>query len=274
MGRACAAAQHSNSSTLVPFIACRHARWRWRFRWRCCEGDARGNRIADFQRETDRSHTNGLRFFAIFSIFASIDSLQAYGDRYRGMYPSVGGSDEFIRLFLFKENVTHEKLVELEGKLTGAAEEGESICLKLVKLSELWKFTSDAKALSALALYRELFARNSNEHTNAAPVKLYYFPRKGRAEQIRLLFAELGVEYEDVPIGTLPGQLGFAEAIQSNLLPFNSIPVVHFNNKSLPLAQGPVVMSYFGNSYVRSFADCKSGKAWIATKRFVHCSSH
>jgi hypothetical protein len=26
----------------------------------------------------------------------------AYGDKYEGVYPSVGGSDEFIRLYLYK----------------------------------------------------------------------------------------------------------------------------------------------------------------------------
>ena len=31
--------------------------------------------------------------------------------------------------------------------------------------------------------------------------KLYYFPSRGRAEMIRYVFAQAGVEYEDVRVG-------------------------------------------------------------------------
>merc|ERR1712008_240446 len=43
----------------------------------------------------------------------------AYGDSCEGMYPSVGGSDEFVRLFLYKEVKTEDDLNALQGKLTG-----------------------------------------------------------------------------------------------------------------------------------------------------------
>jgi len=79
-----------------------------------------------------------------------------YGNKYLGMYPSVGGSDEFIRLYLYRETVPPHVLTELEGKCTGVAEENEKIVLKLVPLDEAWKHTSDAKALSALCLYDNL----------------------------------------------------------------------------------------------------------------------
>ncbi len=55
----------------------------------------------------------------------------AYGDGYRGMYPTVGGSDEFIRLFLHERDVTREFLTSLQGRLTGVAEEGEIITLQV-----------------------------------------------------------------------------------------------------------------------------------------------
>ncbi len=51
--------------------------------------------------------------------------------RYRGMYPSVGGSDEFIRLFLFRKEVSVEEMAALQGKLGGCEEEGEVISLEV-----------------------------------------------------------------------------------------------------------------------------------------------
>eukprot|EP01127_Copromyxa_protea_P023633 TRINITY_DN892_c0_g1_i12.p2 TRINITY_DN892_c0_g1~~TRINITY_DN892_c0_g1_i12.p2 ORF type:complete len:167 (-),score=31.24 TRINITY_DN892_c0_g1_i12:849-1349(-) len=79
-----------------------------------------------------------------------------YGDRYEGMYVSVGGTDEFIRLYSYTKTITEEELNGLEGKLTGAKEENEKIVLTLVPLEDLWRTTSDSKALSAIALYEGL----------------------------------------------------------------------------------------------------------------------
>jgi len=82
----------------------------------------------------------------------------AYGSEYKGMIPSAGGCDEFIRLYLYEEKITEAKFKELEGKCTGVLEHGELIKLKLVKYDDLWHSTSDAKALSALLLYERLKA--------------------------------------------------------------------------------------------------------------------
>jgi len=82
----------------------------------------------------------------------------AYGSEYKGMIPSAGGCDEFIRLYLYEEKITEAKFKELEGKCTGVLEHGEIIKLKLVKYGDLWHSTSDAKALSALLLYERLKA--------------------------------------------------------------------------------------------------------------------
>lgn len=38
----------------------------------------------------------------------------AYGDRFKGMYPSAGGCDEFMRLFVYRKQVTKEKMDELQ----------------------------------------------------------------------------------------------------------------------------------------------------------------
>lgn len=75
----------------------------------------------------------------------------------QAVYPSAGGCDEFIPLFLWQKRVARSELRQWEGKLTGLREEGEKITLKLVKLKDLWKEGGrDAKALSALALYQGL----------------------------------------------------------------------------------------------------------------------
>ncbi|ORX94290.1 NUDIX family hydrolase [Clohesyomyces aquaticus] len=73
------------------------------------------------------------------------------------MYPSPGGCDEFIPLFLYQKRVPRSQLDQWRGKLTGLREEGEKITVKLVLLGELWKEGGrDAKALAALALYEGL----------------------------------------------------------------------------------------------------------------------
>jgi len=75
----------------------------------------------------------------------------------RALYPSVGGCDEYIPIFLHEKRVPREQLRKWEGKLTGLREEGEKITLKLVKLEDLWKEGArDAKALAAWALYEGL----------------------------------------------------------------------------------------------------------------------
>jgi ADP-sugar diphosphatase len=74
----------------------------------------------------------------------------------KGMYPSAGGSDEFIRLMLHEKEVSQDELEALQGKLTGCAEEGEKIVLEIVRFEMLWRVTSDAKALASLCLFNNL----------------------------------------------------------------------------------------------------------------------
>ena len=73
------------------------------------------------------------------------------------IYPSPGGCDEFIPLFLCQKRLTSRHLEWLKGKTTGLRDEGENITLKLVPLSRAWReLGRDAKALAALALYENL----------------------------------------------------------------------------------------------------------------------
>ncbi|KAI8884594.1 hypothetical protein K501DRAFT_79128 [Backusella circina FSU 941] len=72
------------------------------------------------------------------------------------MYPSAGGSDEFLRLFVCIKEMTDGQIDELQGKLTGLREQGENITLKLVELENAWRYSPDAKLLSSLTLYQAL----------------------------------------------------------------------------------------------------------------------
>lgn len=75
----------------------------------------------------------------------------------RGVFPSSGGCDEYIPLFLYEKRVPRATLKEWEGRLTGLRDEGEKITLKIVKVEDMWKAAGrDAKALTAWALWENL----------------------------------------------------------------------------------------------------------------------
>ena len=73
------------------------------------------------------------------------------------VYPSPGGCDEHVGIYVHEKQVSRHQLKEWSGKLTGLRDEGEKITLKLVLLKDLWREASrDAKALSAVALWEGL----------------------------------------------------------------------------------------------------------------------
>ncbi|PYH95341.1 NUDIX family hydrolase [Aspergillus ellipticus CBS 707.79] len=75
----------------------------------------------------------------------------------KAMYPSAGGSDEFIPLFLCQKRMVRKDIEDLQGKLTGLRQHGEKITLKVVPLKDLWKEgVRDGKTLAAWALYQGL----------------------------------------------------------------------------------------------------------------------
>jgi len=75
----------------------------------------------------------------------------------KAVYPSAGGSDEFIPLFLCQKRMPRKDIEELQGKLTGLRDHGEKITLKVVPLEHLWKEgLRDGKTLAAWALYKGL----------------------------------------------------------------------------------------------------------------------
>ncbi|CAH9102646.1 unnamed protein product [Cuscuta epithymum] len=69
------------------------------------------------------------------------------------LFPSPGGCDEGISLFLYRGNISKDNLRQLQGKKTGLRDHGELIRVHLVPYDKLWRATADAKTLSAIALY-------------------------------------------------------------------------------------------------------------------------
>lgn len=76
----------------------------------------------------------------------------------RGMYPSVGACDEFLRLLYWSKDVSQAELDGLRGKATGNMEEGELITLEIVPYDELWRKAPDAKTLCSILLLERLQA--------------------------------------------------------------------------------------------------------------------
>jgi ADP-sugar diphosphatase len=85
-----------------------------------------------------------------------IDMLQVNGYSGNGLYPSVGGCDEFLKFYLFTAQVSRSGLNQLNVKLTGAIKEGEKIRLKIVPLDRLLHESPDMKTFTALYLYSML----------------------------------------------------------------------------------------------------------------------
>ena len=76
----------------------------------------------------------------------------------KGMLPSPGGCDEFLRLMLHKRPVTRAQLDAMRGKATGVLEEGEVIKLEIVEYADAWKICADSKLLSSIFIYERLLA--------------------------------------------------------------------------------------------------------------------
>ncbi|KAJ2663815.1 hypothetical protein IWW48_001081 [Coemansia sp. RSA 1200] len=77
-----------------------------------------------------------------------------------GLYPSPGACDEFIRLFACVKYVERKELDRLRGRLGGLRDDGEFITIRLVPLHQLWRSSSDMKAISALYLWDQYQMKN------------------------------------------------------------------------------------------------------------------
>ena len=75
----------------------------------------------------------------------------------QAFYPSPGGCDEFIPIFLWQKRIPRGQLKDWQGKLTGLREHGEKITLMLAPLDQLWRYGGrDSKALAGWAFYQGL----------------------------------------------------------------------------------------------------------------------
>ncbi|KAG7557507.1 NUDIX hydrolase domain [Arabidopsis suecica] len=69
------------------------------------------------------------------------------------IFPSPGGCDEEMSVFLYRGQVEKETIRQLQGKETGLREHGEFIKVRLIPYRELWRKTADAKVLMSIGLY-------------------------------------------------------------------------------------------------------------------------
>ena len=74
------------------------------------------------------------------------------GAGHKGVWLSPGGSDEFMRFFLYRKMWPKAEIEALEGKLTGLRESGELIKLTVLRYPNLI-CAPDGKTLCAIALY-------------------------------------------------------------------------------------------------------------------------
>lgn len=110
--------------------------------------DEKGDFVGTAVREVEEETGIKLNLEDMVDLTALLDP--ATGCR---MFPSPGGCNEEIGLFLYRGHVDAETIKALQGKETGLRDHGELIKLRVVPYDQLWRSTADAKALSAIALY-------------------------------------------------------------------------------------------------------------------------
>ncbi|XP_057977144.1 nudix hydrolase 14, chloroplastic [Malania oleifera] len=110
--------------------------------------DNKGDFLGTAVREVEEETGIRLNLEDMFDLTALLDP--STGCR---VFPSPGGCDEELSLFLYRGHVSKDVIAQLKGKETGLREHGELIKVHVVPYRKLWRTTADAKALTAIALY-------------------------------------------------------------------------------------------------------------------------
>ncbi|KAL6986119.1 Nudix hydrolase 14, chloroplastic [Sarracenia purpurea var. burkii] len=110
--------------------------------------DDKGDFVGTAVREVEEETGIRLNLEDMVDLTALLDS--STGCR---VFPSPGGCDEEISLFLYRGRADKEIITQLHGKETGLREHGELIKVHVVAYEKLWRVTADAKTLVAIALY-------------------------------------------------------------------------------------------------------------------------
>jgi len=87
------------------------------------------------------------------------------------MYPSIGGCDENIKVFLYRAKISDAAMEELKGKATGNPDENEMIITKVTPYEEfkrscLTSQISDVKAQVALGMYEMMKSEDKDMEGN------------------------------------------------------------------------------------------------------------
>ncbi|OAY59916.1 nudix hydrolase 14, chloroplastic [Manihot esculenta] len=110
--------------------------------------DDKGDFVGTAVREVEEETGIHLNLEDMVDLTAFLDS--STGGR---VIPSPGGCDEEISVFLYRGCVDKGVITQLQGKETGLRDHGELIKVRVVPYGNLWRMTSDAKVLMAIALY-------------------------------------------------------------------------------------------------------------------------
>ena len=107
-------------------------------------GNFAGKAASEMKEETGIQVTNG--------DLVDLTEMVQGGKGHKGVWLSPGGSDEFMRFFLYRKKWPKAEIEALEGKLTGLRESGELIKLTVLPYEDLIA-APDGKTLCAIALY-------------------------------------------------------------------------------------------------------------------------
>ena len=112
-------------------------------------GNFAGKAASEMKEETGIQVTNG--------DLVDLTEMVQGGKGHKGVWLSPGGSDEFMRFFLYRKKWPMAEIEALEGKLTGLRESGELIKLTVLPYEDLIA-APDGKTLCAIALYDRMCA--------------------------------------------------------------------------------------------------------------------